>query len=98
MDTNADIWAGPRGRCPGPESGYDSVPRGDPRHGTTARVLTSELLEQIKARPVAAKVGRGFPATRPCTPVRNGDRAQGKEKSKSLNSLNSLNHNKNKKF
>ena len=27
--------------------------------------------------------------TRPCHPVRNGDRAQGKEKSNSLNSLNS---------
>ena len=48
-----------------------------------------EPSDQLKARPVAATVGRVFPATRPCTPVRNGDRAQGKEKSNSLNSLNS---------
>ena len=47
---------------------------------------------KIKARQVAATVGGGSPATRPCTPVRNGDRAQGKEKSNSLNSLNSLNN------
>ena len=70
----------------------------DSRHGTTARVLTPEHLEpstgdpvpphQLEARPVAVTVGRGFPATRPCHPVRNGDRAQGKEKSNSLNSLN----------
>ena len=44
---------------------------------------------QLEARPVAVTVGRGFPATRPWHPVRNGDRAQGKEKSNSLNSLNS---------
>ena len=72
----------------------NSPPRPAPRHVGTSEHLqpstgASEPHNQIKARPVAATVGGGSPATRPCTPVRNGDRAQGKEKSKSLNSLNS---------
>ena len=58
-----------------------------PRHIGTSSTGDSEPDYQLNARPVAVTVGRGFPATRPWHPVRNGDRAQGKEKSNSLNSL-----------
>ena len=48
-------------------------------------------LELVPLTSNLAPSAEACPATRPCMAVRNGDRAQGKEKSKSLNSLNSLN-------